>query len=148
MATEFCLSYHYHTWRHLWHTIKSYDISPTALLPIWKKSCNGIFFALKNPSLSTGLDPANLGSIGKHDNHYTADKYCFEIKLYLSPFKNIIQQKLLMIYDVGFRAKEFHFWVSNCKTLAVSLSNVSSIRRYSVKPNSSAHTMRLWQENF
>jgi hypothetical protein len=32
-----------------------------------------IFIALKNPSLSAGFEPANLGSICKHDNYYTAE---------------------------------------------------------------------------
>jgi hypothetical protein len=31
------------------------------------------FITLKNPSLSAGLQPANLGSNGKHDNHYTTE---------------------------------------------------------------------------
>jgi hypothetical protein len=30
-----------------------------------------IFIAFKNPSLSAGFEPVNLGSSGKHDNHYT-----------------------------------------------------------------------------
>jgi hypothetical protein len=28
-----------------------------------------VFIALKNPSLSAGSEPANLGSNGKHNNH-------------------------------------------------------------------------------
>jgi hypothetical protein len=31
------------------------------------------FIAFKNPSSSAGFEPANLGSNGKHDNHYTAE---------------------------------------------------------------------------
>jgi hypothetical protein len=32
-----------------------------------------IFICLKNLSSSAGFKPANLGSNGKHDNHYTTD---------------------------------------------------------------------------
>ena len=30
------------------------------------------FYALKNPSTPAGIEPANLGSRGKYDNHCTA----------------------------------------------------------------------------
>jgi hypothetical protein len=33
-----------------------------------------IHIALKNPFLSSGLEPANIWSNGKHDNHYTIEK--------------------------------------------------------------------------
>jgi hypothetical protein len=33
-----------------------------------------IFIALKNPPLLSGFEPVNLGSNGKHDNHYTIEK--------------------------------------------------------------------------
>jgi hypothetical protein len=32
-----------------------------------------IFIALKNPRLLAGFEPANTGSNGKHDNHYTTE---------------------------------------------------------------------------
>jgi hypothetical protein len=32
-----------------------------------------IFIALKNPSLSASSEHTNLGSNGKHNNHYTTD---------------------------------------------------------------------------
>jgi hypothetical protein len=32
-----------------------------------------IFIAIKNPLFSAGLEPANLGSNGKHANHYTTE---------------------------------------------------------------------------
>jgi hypothetical protein len=41
----------------------------TALLPLRWKSFYGFFIALKNPSLSAGLEPENLESNGKDDNH-------------------------------------------------------------------------------
>jgi hypothetical protein len=31
------------------------------------------FIALKNSSFSAGFEPANFGSSGKHDNHYTTE---------------------------------------------------------------------------
>jgi hypothetical protein len=38
-----------------------------------KKVVLPIFIALKNPSISAGIEPANLRSKGKHDNHYTIE---------------------------------------------------------------------------
>jgi hypothetical protein len=32
-----------------------------------------IFITLQNPSSSAGVEPANLGSSGKHANHYTTE---------------------------------------------------------------------------
>jgi hypothetical protein len=32
-----------------------------------------IFVVVKNPSLSSGFEPASLVSSGRHDNHYTAE---------------------------------------------------------------------------
>jgi hypothetical protein len=44
-------------------------MEPTVLLPV----SEGRRAALKNSSPSTGFDPANLGSNGKHPNHYTTE---------------------------------------------------------------------------
>jgi hypothetical protein len=44
-----------------------------AVLSLWRKSCYGFLSLIKNPSLSVGLEPANLGSDGKHTNHYTTE---------------------------------------------------------------------------
>jgi hypothetical protein len=70
MASEFCqsvsLSYlkGYLTWRKiLRHGADGFTSLPKQ---VWLR----IFIALKNPSPSTGFDPANLGTNGKHDNHY------------------------------------------------------------------------------
>jgi hypothetical protein len=41
----------------------------TALLPLRRKLCYGFLSPLKNPSTSVGIEPANLGSSGKHANH-------------------------------------------------------------------------------
>jgi hypothetical protein len=46
-------------------------MGPTTLLPLQKEGVLGIFIVLKNLSLSAGIEPANLVSIGKHDNHFT-----------------------------------------------------------------------------
>jgi hypothetical protein len=50
----------------------------TALLPLRRMSCYGSLTFLKCPSFSAWFEPANLGSIGKHDNNYTTenDKLC------------------------------------------------------------------------
>jgi hypothetical protein len=44
-----------------------------------KEGALGIFIALKNQSHSAGFEPANLGSNGKHANHYITedDKHIF-----------------------------------------------------------------------
>ena len=41
-----------------------YDMGPTALLPLRRRAED--FFALKNPTASAGLEPANLGTKGQH----------------------------------------------------------------------------------
>jgi hypothetical protein len=46
-----------------------YDLGPSALLPLWKKAAAD-FCRPYNPSLSAGLEAANLGSGGMHDNYY------------------------------------------------------------------------------
>jgi hypothetical protein len=38
-----------------------------------KEGVTRIFVALRNPSPSAGFEPANLGSDGKHANHYTTE---------------------------------------------------------------------------
>jgi hypothetical protein len=38
-----------------------------------KEVTQHIFMALENPPSSAGFEPANLGSNGKHDNHYTTE---------------------------------------------------------------------------
>jgi hypothetical protein len=43
-----------------------YDMGPTALLPLRRKACWEFFFALKNPTVSAGFEPANLGTKGQH----------------------------------------------------------------------------------
>ena len=42
-----------------------YDMGPTALLSLRRKTCWG-FFVLKNPTASAGFEPANLGTKGQH----------------------------------------------------------------------------------
>jgi hypothetical protein len=53
----------------------------TALLPIRRTACWGIF-RLKNPTASTGFEPANLGTKGQHATSrpprpLTTLDYCF-----------------------------------------------------------------------
>jgi hypothetical protein len=47
-------------------------MGPTALLSS-KGSGVTDFVAFKNPSLTAGFEPANLGSSGKHDNNDTTE---------------------------------------------------------------------------
>jgi hypothetical protein len=46
------------TSRVLLHAVKSYDIGPSALLPIRQEGVLRIFIALKNPSPWPGFEPA------------------------------------------------------------------------------------------
>jgi hypothetical protein len=53
--------------RHFWvllHAVK-HDMGQTALLPLRRKACWG-FFRPKNPTVSAGFEPANLGTKGQH----------------------------------------------------------------------------------
>jgi hypothetical protein len=62
-----CLSF----CRGLLHTVKSYDMGPTALFPLRRKKEGmlRIFIAVTSPSSSARSEPVNLVSNGKHDNH-------------------------------------------------------------------------------
>jgi hypothetical protein len=44
-----------------------------------KEVVQQISITLKNPSLSAGFEPANLGYTGKHDNHYTTENYLMDL---------------------------------------------------------------------
>jgi hypothetical protein len=52
-----------------WNAVKSYDMGPTALLPIRRKACCG--FLSPRPYLNPRT--LNLGSNGKHANRYTTE---------------------------------------------------------------------------
>jgi hypothetical protein len=53
------------------NAVKSYDMGQTALLLPLKEVVLRFVIALKNPSSSAGFEPNNLGSNGKHNDHYT-----------------------------------------------------------------------------
>jgi hypothetical protein len=48
------------------------DLTSPALLPLRRKMCNGFLSPLKSIDL-TKFEPANIGSNGKHANHYTTE---------------------------------------------------------------------------
>jgi hypothetical protein len=65
MAEKFCWMWRLP--RHFWvlkHAVK-HDMGQTALLPLRRKACWG-FFRPKNPTVSAGFLPANLGTKGQH----------------------------------------------------------------------------------
>jgi hypothetical protein len=69
MTTEFYLSYLKGslTYRKiLRHGADGFTFPP-------KEIALRIFIVLKNPSLSAGFEPTNLGFNGKHDDHYTTE---------------------------------------------------------------------------
>jgi vacuolar-type H+-ATPase subunit I/STV1 len=53
------------------HAVKSYDTGPWALLPLWRNIYCGFSLPLKIMILA-GFEHVNLGSNGKHTNHYFA----------------------------------------------------------------------------
>jgi len=57
-----------------------YDMGPTALLPLRRKACLGIFRS-KNPTALAGFEPANLGTKGQHATEadtYPIPEFCSE----------------------------------------------------------------------
>ena len=54
---------------------------PTGLLPLRRKSYSGFLRSEKNPSTPAGIEPANLGSRGEYDNHWTTGIDVYESKL-------------------------------------------------------------------
>jgi hypothetical protein len=54
------------------HAVKSYDMGPPALLPLWRKVCCGFLLPLKVHCLGW-FEPMNLGFNGKHTNHYISE---------------------------------------------------------------------------
>jgi hypothetical protein len=58
---------------------QSCDMRQTALLPLRKKACCG-FFRPKNPMALAGIEPAILGTKGKHANHKTTEAACTPIR--------------------------------------------------------------------
>jgi hypothetical protein len=51
-------------------------MGPTALLPLWRKACWG-FFCPKNPTVSVGCEPTNLGTKGQHATSRPPNCYCY-----------------------------------------------------------------------
>jgi hypothetical protein len=73
MAAEFCLqSIIFHARRVLLHAVNPRHGTDGFTSPP-KEVVLRSFITLKNPSSSAGFKPANLGSSGKHANHYTTE---------------------------------------------------------------------------
>jgi hypothetical protein len=68
MAAEFCLSCLKGSL-----TCRNILLAADGFTSPLKEGVIRIFIVLKNPSLSTGFEPANLGSNGKHANHCTTE---------------------------------------------------------------------------
>jgi hypothetical protein len=54
------------------HMVKYYDMEPTALLPLRRKTCCGFYHTQKSIA-SAGFEPANLGSNSKYAKHYSTE---------------------------------------------------------------------------
>ena len=48
---------------------QSWDTGQILSLPLRRKACGGFFRCPKNPTTSTGFEPANSGARGHHPNH-------------------------------------------------------------------------------
>jgi hypothetical protein len=48
-------------------------MGPMALLPLQRKACCRLFITLKNLLPSARFEPADLGSSGRHANHYITE---------------------------------------------------------------------------
>jgi hypothetical protein len=67
-----CIFIIFDTLTDLIHSVESYDMGPPALLPIQRKACCRFLSPLKS-IVSAGFEPMNLGSSGKHSNHYISE---------------------------------------------------------------------------
>jgi hypothetical protein len=65
MAENFAESGNFHVTFGFFYVPYSYDMGPTALLPLRKKARSG-FFHPKNPTASAVFEPANSGTKGQH----------------------------------------------------------------------------------
>ena len=64
-----------------------YDMGPTALLPLRRKACRGIFRP-KNPTASAEFETANLGAKGQHATPRPPKPlYKYTIDTFISSFK-------------------------------------------------------------
>jgi len=61
--------------------LQIYDMGPTALHPLQRKVCWGIF-RLKNPTASARFEPANLGIKGQHASPRPPKPYSIELIIY------------------------------------------------------------------
>jgi hypothetical protein len=68
----FSTKYFFHTRRIILRAVKSYDMGCSDLFPV-RGSCAANFY-LPSKSIALGeSEPTNLGSSGKHTNHYTTE---------------------------------------------------------------------------
>jgi len=65
MSGSNCLNSDFHLNLGIFYMPQIYDMGSTALLPLRRKACWG-FFRPKNPTVSAGFEPANLGTKGQH----------------------------------------------------------------------------------
>jgi hypothetical protein len=61
-----------HTCKWFFHTVKSYDVGPSALLPIRRKACCD-FLTLEESIASAGFETSDPFIQWQHDNHYTTE---------------------------------------------------------------------------
>jgi hypothetical protein len=69
MSGNLAESREFHTTLGIFYMPQIYDMGQTALLPLRRGSRAEDFFALKNPTVSAGFEPANLGTKGQPLDH-------------------------------------------------------------------------------
>jgi hypothetical protein len=70
-----------------WHKVLRHGAG--AFTSPQKQGVLRIFIALKNPLPLTGFEPVNLGSVGKHANHYTTEDDMEPLVFYTEPVRHI-----------------------------------------------------------
>ena len=91
--------------------LQIYDMGPTALLPLRRKACWGLFRP-KNPTASDRFEPANLGTKGKHATPKPPKPLTVGIYKYKCILMVIKLKKLFFILILTFKWKIYYTEIS------------------------------------
>jgi hypothetical protein len=84
MSANLAESSEFHATLGIFYMPQIYDMGQTALLSPPKEVVVRHFFALKNPTISAGFEPANLGTKGQHATPRPPKPLYFSIKVVVS----------------------------------------------------------------
>jgi hypothetical protein len=116
----------------------SYDMGPTALLPLRRKACWG-FFCPKNPTASAGCEPANLSTKGQHATSRPPKSLTSLLTYLITPWSRVLLEKLTSFqlvkkFPIFYGTRKFITAFTNARHL--SLSWASSIQSITSHPTS------------